>query len=330
MKKLPSYRHLLVLLLALLTTSYTFAQNYQCPAGVNQRATFADEFQINVNRRPYRITQNQMNTKAAFFQERIHYTENPNLDPLRLEALDIVDSLYCNAEKLRQKLNIPSNTYVTGVWIIIGMENNDVCYSFRPAVLTIDATASVDTIHTFINAPERQGHVYRYVNDKFFIDDAGWQPKRDRYFENVRIKHTNLGGHTRARYRSNDGSLDNTWRGDAREIFYSFQEILGFYAEHSTTETSGYFYGGALLVNHSASNFTSKPKGLNSWRAKHNTFITVEVNSVVNNNTAITPAIDQRNTDPGTNLAHVCPSVCNRLQYSGLQRDQTSAAEAKR
>jgi hypothetical protein len=324
MKKNPSPRHLFILVVALLITPYTFAQKKTvdvCSDPSQDTVNFVNECQILVNRSPYTITQTEINDKEKLFKKCVHFTDNdnPDLTPLKLQAIDIVKTLYCEAENIRKIYDPTDKQCITGVWMIIGMENDRISYSFQPAVMR--TVSNLDGRHTFRTV--YKGHVYSYDGNDFYNDDAGWQRKQALYAQTVRIKHVEnfATWHKRARFKTRKGSPKSTWRGDAREVFYSFQEILRFYTDNNTQEdVAGEFYSKAIYVNHSAAKFTSVPKGLNFWRVKHNTFITVDANTTPNKkDLAITSATTLKNTDPGANLAHVCPSRCNDLQYSGAQ-----------
>lgn len=322
MKTLPFTRHLVTLAVALLMTPCTFGQTKAsdpCSSNPQSKVTFKNEFPIAVNSKPYIINQDQIDEKNRLFKDCIHYAKTPNLDPLKIDAIDVVKTLYCDAELIRQNLKIPNKTYITGVWMIIGMVNEDITYSFQPTVLTVGPKDK--DLYPFKTA--KRGTIYCYKNNEFEPESKDQLAEKQKlYFNTVRIKHfdKSWAKHKAGKFIRRN-KLRDDWRGDAREVFYSFQEILEFYSDHNRLEDcTNEFYKSAILVNHSAANFSTKRKWLHSWRVKHNTYITVSTSDSLNkSDIGISSASNLKKVDPGTNLAHVCPSRCNDLQYSGAQ-----------
>ncbi len=314
-----------LLALLLLTGLHSFVMGQNC---IPDKADFSMEFPIAVNTGGYILNAGQISEKENRFKKCVKCS--PELvdcpeAPTKIPASAIKSTLYNEAENLRQQLSACSDkTCITGVWLIYGMENGTIRYMFRTGVLKTKQglTARYPSFDSL-----KFGQVHIYTGSKFEpLKKDQWKKLQDEYFDKIMVQRFEDSGRPeRGGHRRPDGTLESGWKGNSRMLFYSFQEILGFYSKRNPKEeTNRLFYCGNIYVNHSAGKFYRTV--VNRRHVKHNTFITVDTGEEKG---AKDQAITAISVD-GADLAHVCPSRCNELEYPSAAELQSIMKKEER
>jgi hypothetical protein len=264
------------------------------------KISFSNEPDIDISAyvKPYLIVKAQ----DTSFQKRVRrgnaYSHTvryfPDTIPAKVLLRQFYDSIRARMDTAR---DCQVNKCVSAIRIIYGLDNSNKIQLFYQPLYLSRKYPAVD----FIFEPaDYSKMIYRYnqAQDRF---ESGSLASIPYYRQKIHIRKKKTGD---KRLDPFDGTAD------ARSIIFSFQEIVGFYEQINPAETSPY-YRNELAVHNGVSFYPDNGRPREEL-AKHSIFITADYWTK-----SIQKLQDEKvlTSDPGANLAHLCPPSCGSLAY---------------
>lgn len=277
---------------------------------------FAEEYSLQVISAPYIIDESTIQARVQLFDDCIKCTDEKKcaVKGFEISAMQMVE-LYKKAEQIRVARNdkCKDKACITGVWIYLAKKGDDVHYYFQPSVFM--SKPSKPNLNTpFYKVGDE--FMYKYEGNHFSpIPDYVWEPEVTEYRQDIRNRRKERRKYREGIFEDRKGHPVMRWRGDARKVFFSFQEILGFYSLLNPNENPSSCHAGSIYVNSYADKFDRKTKSTGKGkRVKHTMYITASRGTEEFKKFAISTT-----SQAGADLAHVCPSVCSELTYPSNQ-----------
>jgi hypothetical protein len=250
---------------------------------------FTDETTLDITKPPYMIGRADMDEKRKVLKSGINWPGRDVDASTRIAMIELV-KLYRQTQA-QLPAECAGRNCVTGFWIYFGLHKNPnrLKYFFQPTILKKTARKNdMETFEVLVS-----GTNYEYIDR--FEPATTFSADVINYQESMTVR----SGRNTVFYSRGNFTTDGE-DGDSRKVFYTFQEIIKFY--DFMTNESGSFYCGNIYIHNA---------GVYLPKRKHSLYITASESNDEDDKASMNALA----SDFGTDLAHVCPSVCGTLSY---------------